>query len=292
MSIEKITEATIKTSPRKSLPWLESDTWDESSMWKTDFQAESLWESDSIEENTQSPTLKPPSSEDELVESLENHSFEGVQSAEIVEGEILLTDSVNENSLDEPYTKKESFETNEQIPLQELHEEVEIESNTTAFAHLPLDSDSDSDLEKPLYVESLPVVENLNYEDEENSSEKSYPEEIELLTKQIVTLDTNAADLGTSEVKAVEIQPLEEKSIPLDISNNNSDSDLSSINGNKNDGGVITLDVPIHLVPIVKELINVFEQHPSTYPKTHNSTFKNTFKHQRSGPKKAFVNNS
>ena len=320
MSIEKITEATLETPPQEPLPWLESDTWDESSMWQTDFQAESLWENDSIEnEDIQSNTLleQLSSSESQLVKSSKDHIFEESQLVEIVEGEILLADPLNENPLDEP---KESFETSEPISLQEMYKEVKVESNDKLLDNFP--ADSDSSLEKSLHVENLPELENLNYEENKNPSEGSLSEEIEDSTKQITPLNTNTsdldipqetgiqtsveqstplstshsklnpdlfssadknkADLDASQVAKTETQPSVEHSTPLNTTLSDLDPDHSSVN--KNNGEAIAINIPIHLVPIVRELINLFEQHPTT--KVQNSTFKNKFKHKEAALQK------
>ncbi len=344
MSTEKTTEATLETLPQESLPWLESETWGESSMWQTDFQSESFWESDSVESEDIHPNTlleQPLSSEGQFVEPSKDHLFEESQLVEVVEGGILLADPLDENPLDEPPTEKESFTTNESINLQEVEKEG-IKPTDTLFDNFPVDNDSN--LEESLDVENLPELENLNHEEKlkadpfspdlkaplevpltgrsevqskgnpvrASAMNGSFSEDSETSVKQIAPLNTDVRDLDVAQVKETEIQPsveqpthlstslrdvssvdknevdldtlqtaeietkpLVEHSTALNTIPSDPDPDLLT---NKNSGEAIAIDIPIHLVPIVKDLINLFEQYPST--KVQSSTFKNTFKHK------------
>ncbi len=259
MKTEKTTEINLKATPEESSPWLEVETWDKSSLWQTGFRTEeSLWNA-TQEVVIQSDTSKTQNSlsEDTPTNILADHSSKNSQLAEVVKEELLLTDTPNNKGLITNETvnfKEDSFEVDNQTSLQGLHSELadELEGNDTFFDDLPLSTDIN--LESSLRFEDLPAVNKLEHKDVPN---KNLPnEEVEPSVKQEileVITEVNSSNLKLEEAKDKEINYNER---------------------------TVALDVPIHLAPVIRELISLFEKQ-ATIETIEDSTFKNTFRYKK-----------
>ncbi len=243
MKANKFTETNLKDSSS----WFETETWNESSAWQTDFHTEeSLWQSPATEGiSVRSSTSKIPTlsstnhSEANLSDS---HLPPDTQLVEVVKGELLLTDA--NPSINEPIQTKEnldSFEIDDQTSLQVLHSELAKELNDSFFDDLPLDSD---DLGQPPHSKNLA----LDSAEGEKGLGESTPEN-KLSVEKVLT-KTSGVNLSS------------------DLQVKEKDSEET-----------ITLNVPIRLAPIVRELVDLFEKTPSTT--LQSPTFKNTFKHNK-----------
>ena len=245
MKADKLTETNLKDSSS----WFETETWSESSAWQTDFHTEeSLWQSPATEEiNVGSNTAKIPtlpSRNHSEIGLSESHLPPDTQLVEVVKGELLLTDTYP--SVNEPIQTKEnldSLEIDDQTSLQTLHSELTKELNDSFFDdldNLPPDSE---DLGQPSNSKDLA----LDSAEGEKDLDESIPEN-KLSVEQKVLTKTSEANLSSD-------LPVKEK-----------DSE-----------GTVTLNVPIRLAPIVRELVDLFEKTPPTT--LQSPTFKNTFKH-------------
>lgn len=251
-----MTENTKKTN--ETFAWLESETWDEGIVWQTGFQTEeTIWQN----QNSATKTLTPSET------TQKNYPYQEPQFVEVSEEDLLMTDTIEKNAL-----------------LNNSPDSDFKQSNTISIAQ------EVEPLENPLYKElnselTEPFLDHFLSNDSANlTSQQSLNKDL-AKTEQNLTNFSNTPSVPNTPTP-ISDSPNKPASTKSSSKNSSYQDNLLTAptaklpeTANYYSKETMAINVPVELVPIVRDLIKLFEK-KSAKPLPKNLGFKNSLRNK------------